>query len=54
MSPARLGYKELGLGRVSLEDKTYCTNKWPLMEGEKKYYSIGYPLKIFFKESLMQ
>jgi hypothetical protein len=54
MSPTRLGYKELGLELVSLEDKISHTPKQPLMEGEKKEDGIGYPFKMLLKEALTQ
>jgi hypothetical protein len=38
MSPMRLGYKELGLEIVSVEEKISRMLKPPLMEGENKYY----------------
>jgi hypothetical protein len=54
MSPTRLGYKELGLELVSLEDKISHTPKRPLMVGEKKDDGIGDPFKILLEEALMQ
>jgi hypothetical protein len=54
MSPTRLGYKELGLELVYLEEKISRTPKSPLMAGEIKYDRIGDPFKFFLKESLMQ
>ena len=50
----RLGYKELGLELVSLEDKISCTPKQPLMAGEKKDDETRYPFKLLIKESLTQ
>jgi hypothetical protein len=54
MSPMRSGYKELGLKLVSLEYKSFCMPKRPIMEGEKKDNGIGYPFKMLLEESLMQ
>jgi hypothetical protein len=50
----RLGYKELGLELVSLENKISRTPKRPLMAGENKYDEIGDPFKMLLEESLMQ
>ena len=49
-----LGYKELGLELVSLEEKVSCTPKRLLMAGEKKDDRIKYPFKMFLEESLTQ
>jgi hypothetical protein len=54
MSPTRLGYKELGIELVSLEDKISRTPKRPLMKRENKDDEIGYPFKMLLEESLMQ
>jgi len=54
MSPRRLGYKELGLELVSLEDKSSRTPKQPLMAGEKKDDGTGDPIKNFLEEALTQ
>jgi hypothetical protein len=50
----RLGYTELGLKLVSLEEKRSCTPKRPSMVGEKKDDGVGDPFKLFLKESLAQ
>jgi hypothetical protein len=50
----RSEYKELGLELVSLEDKSSCTPKQPLMEGEKKYDGTGDPFKLLIEEYLTQ
>jgi hypothetical protein len=54
MSPTRLGYKELGLEFVSLEEKISRTPKRPLMEGENKDDGRGDPFKMLLEEALMQ
>jgi hypothetical protein len=54
MSPMRLGYKELGVEFVSLEEKISRTPKRPLMEGENKYDGIGYPFKMLLEEAFTQ
>ena len=54
MSPTRLEYKELGLKLVSLEEKSSCTPKRPIIEGEKKDDGIGDPFKLLIEETLMQ
>jgi hypothetical protein len=54
MSPTRSKYKELGLELVSLEDKSSCTPKRPLMAGEKKDDGTGDPFKMLIEESLTQ
>jgi hypothetical protein len=54
MYPTRLGYKELGLELVSLEDKISHMPKWPLMLEEKKEDGIRDPFKMLLEESLMQ
>ena len=50
----RSWYKELGIEIDSLEEKSSCMPKRPLMAGEKKYYGTRDPFKMFLKESLMQ
>ena len=50
----RLGYKELGLEVVSLEEKISRMPKQPLMEGQKKDDGTGYPFKNFLEEALTQ
>jgi hypothetical protein len=54
MSPMRLGYKELGLELVSLEEKISCTPKQPLMAGENKDEGTRDLFKMLLEESLMQ
>jgi hypothetical protein len=54
MSPTRSEYKELGLELVSLEDKSSCMPKRPLMVGEKKDDGIGDPFKLLIEEALTQ
>ena len=54
MSPTRSEYKELGLELFSLEDKSSCTPKRPLMVGEKKDDGTGDPFKLLIEESLTQ
>jgi hypothetical protein len=54
MSPMRSEYKELGLELVSLEDKSSCTPKRPLMAGEKKYDGTGDPFKLLIEQALTQ
>jgi hypothetical protein len=54
MSPMRLGYKELGLELVSLEEKSSHMPKRTLMVGENKYDGKKNPFKMFLEESLMQ
>ena len=54
MSPTRLEYKELGLERVSLEDKSSHKPKRTLMERENKYDGIEDPFKMFLEEALTQ
>jgi hypothetical protein len=54
MSPTRSEYKELGLELVSLEDKSSCMPKRPLMAGENKYDGTRDPFKLLIEESLMQ
>jgi hypothetical protein len=54
MSPTRLGYTELGLKLVSLEDKISRMPKRYLMAGEKKDDGIGYPFKMLLEQSLTQ
>jgi hypothetical protein len=53
MSPTRSEYKALGLERVSIRDRSSHMPKRPLMVGEKKYFRIGYHLKLLIEESLM-
>jgi hypothetical protein len=47
MSPTRLGYKELGLELVSLEEKSSHMPKKPLMVGENKDDGKVYPFQMF-------
>jgi hypothetical protein len=54
MSSTRLGYKELGLELVSLEDKISRMPKRPLMAGENKDDGTGDPFKMFLEEAIMQ
>ena len=54
MSPMRLGYKELGLELVSLEEKISRTPKRPLMAGENKYDGTRDPFKLLIEEALIQ
>jgi hypothetical protein len=54
MSPTRSEYKELGLELVSIEDRSSCTPKRPLMVGEKKYDGTIDPFKLFIEEALTQ
>jgi hypothetical protein len=52
MSSTRLGYRELGLELVSLEDNFSCTPKKPSMEGKNKYDGTGDLFKMLLEESL--
>jgi hypothetical protein len=52
MSPTRLGYRELGVKLVSLEDNFSHTPKKSTMVGEKIYDGTSYPFKMFLEESL--
>jgi hypothetical protein len=54
MSPTRLGYQELGLEIVSLEEKISRMPKRPLMVGEKKENETRYPFEMFLEESFME
>jgi hypothetical protein len=54
MSPTRLGYKELGLKLVSLEEKISHTPKQPSMAGEKKDDRTKYPFKLLLEEALVR
>jgi hypothetical protein len=54
MSPTRLGYKELGLELVSLEEKISHTPKRPSMAGEKKDDETRDPFKLLLEEALAQ
>jgi hypothetical protein len=54
MPPTRLEYKELGLELVSLEDKSSCTPRRPLMARENKYDRIGDTFKLLIEEAFMQ
>jgi hypothetical protein len=51
MSPMRLGYRELGVEIVYLEEKYYRTPKQPSMVEEKRDNKTRYPFKLFLKES---
>jgi hypothetical protein len=51
MSPTSLGYRELGLELVSLEENHFRTPKQFSMEEEKRDDGIGYIFKLFLKES---
>jgi hypothetical protein len=48
----RLGYRELGIELVSLQDNFSRTPKQISMVGENKYDETGDPFKKFLKESL--
>jgi hypothetical protein len=52
MSLTQLGYRDLGLKLVSLEEKFPHTPKKPSMVGENKDDGIGDPFKMFLKEAL--
>jgi hypothetical protein len=52
MSPTRLGYRELGLKLVSLEENHSHMPKRPSMMEEKRDAKKEYPFKLFLKESL--
>jgi hypothetical protein len=54
MSTMRSEYKELGLKLVSLEEKSSCKPKRPLMVGENKDDGTRDPFKMFLEESLTQ
>jgi len=54
MSPTRLGYKELGLKLVSLEDDHSHRPKKPPMAKEKRDEKVGDNFKMFLEESLTQ
>jgi hypothetical protein len=50
----RSEYKELGLELVSIENKSSCMPKRPLMAGENKDDGTADPFKLLIEESLMQ
>ena len=53
MSPMKSEYRELGLELVELGKNTSRRSKKPQMVGEEKRDDIvGYPIKMFLKESL--
>jgi hypothetical protein len=54
MSLTRLGYKELGLKLISLEDRGSRMPKRHSMVGENKDNGTGDPFKLLLKESLTQ